>query len=310
MYFRCLYSTEFSAKKIGMLRLKSRLKLLRCVTEPRSVVPVKPALAGDKNTQSTTRSDGLVVPELRMDRLARYIPTDSSSFMVEDHRLTESERATQTLSTYLPWVIFGVFATVPFLVMKYNLEKLSKASHSPSDQPMKAGFRQRAPFRVIQFRDMPEVIERRKPTLVGMFSDNYHSSILLNVFREVDKLFEHYNVETGVVVYDVASADNPDFTSKYPGSLGPYCQLVMPGDRLVDYEGPFTVESLLEFLVGHDKISPDMRESSRASDSRLRLLQQCVFRRRFIDGKKWTVEDVLSVDSLEAALVRCVGTMT
>ena len=61
--------------------------------------------------------------DLKMNPISRYVPTDPSAFLVEDHRLNDGEKITQTVSSISPWVIFALFACAPFVVMKYNLER-------------------------------------------------------------------------------------------------------------------------------------------------------------------------------------------
>lgn len=290
-----------------MIRANTRsLRILRCRGEPRSVVPADMAGTAPLDVAATKGSIGPVVPQLHVDRLARYIPTDTSAFMVEEHRLTGAERATQSISTLLPWLVFGVFATAPFIVMKYNLEKMARVSEERADEPVNDALFRRSAFRQIQYKDMPEVIESRKPTLVGIFADNYHSSVLVSVLREVDRISDKFSIPTGVVVFDMASVDCSSFTDAYPPALGPYCQLISPGNKLVEYNGAITVEALLDFLVSDARITPAMREEVREGDDRVRGLQKCVFTRRFIQGKTWTVQDTLAVESVEAALARCV----
>jgi hypothetical protein len=294
----------FSRRNSQMLRGVSVIRRCRVpqkLAESETSSSVK--ASRDGSSPAIHRVDQLAVPKLDMERLARYIPTDPKSFLVEEHRLSSSENVTQKVSSILPWVMFGVFAVTPFLVMKYNLTKLSAAKDSAPSAPTE--FVPREKFRHISFRDMPEVIDRRKPTLVGMFSDTYHSSVVMVIFREIDRLLDEFKIDTSVAVFDLATVDSHVFTEQYLPSLGPYCQLVTPGNKLFAYSGPFTVEGILGFILGDAKVSPALRVAARESDVRMRNFQKCVFAHRFVHGNTWSVHDTLLVNSLEEAIARC-----
>lgn len=219
---------------------------------------------------------------VKLTPIGRYVPTDPSAFLVEGHRLTGSENIVQGISSVLPWIALLFLGVSPFLFMQYNLEKMkSKSTHDEISKPLPVV---RGEFRQIEFSDMPEILERRTPTLIVIYSDNYHSMVYLPMLRD---LSEYHSI-----CVLPATSCSKDFISNYK-SL-PHAHLVLPGNRLIEFEGPW--DRLPEFiLVNH------MGDESRQEE-----FENCVFKRRFV-LKNWTISDSVNSSSLDDALVRCLS---
>ena len=212
--------------------------------------------------------------------LSRYIPEGNKSFLVEDHRLSPSERTTQRVSSIIPWIVFGGFAITPFLVMKYNLQKLSTNQSASARVDSVAPVPARHRFGVFARQDIPELLARRTPTLVCHVSENYHSRVMSKLFEEIDSLFDKFGIKINVALIRCTSLDDE--------SPAPYCEYFVPekGDSNVyHYEGQWNVESLVRFVVPEPKISEAMRESIREIEQEVSRFHTQLFKARFIDSR-------------------------
>jgi hypothetical protein len=185
--------------------------------------------------------------------------------------------------------------------MKYNLEKLGATRDSPAQAPLHQV--RRNPFKKITYADMPEILERRKPTLVGIYSSGFHSQVLLVLFRELDNLFSKHGIDCSICVFDHTTADET-FKSSYP--VAPYCQLVSPGNKVVDYSGLWNASNLVRFILPPSLISDKMQQDIVELESKLELFRDCLFGARFVSGNKaWTSDRSISSESLDSALAEC-----
>jgi len=275
-------------------RLLSQNSKIGDVMETSKVTSASVSVKQSQNTLSTELSPNL-------DPLLRYIPTDPSAFLVEDHRLESAERVSQRISSIFPWIIFGLFAVSPYFVMKYNLEKLGATRDSPAEAPLHKV--RRNPFMKITFADLTEILERRKPTLVVIYSSGFHSQVLLLLFRELDDLFSKHGIDYSICVFDHSTADET-FKSSYP--VAPYCQLVLPGNKVVDYSGLWNASNLVRFILPPSLISDEMKADIVEIESNLELFRDCLFGARFVAGNKaWTSDRSISSESLDSALAEC-----
>jgi len=226
---------------------------------------------------------------VNMDRvlpasISRYVPSDTSSFLVEEHRLTEAEKITQQVSSVTPWLLFGVFAASPFFVMKYHLDRLSTSSDpSLTKSTTESHKPTRYAFKRVKYEDMPEIIERRTPTLVGIVSNNYHSVVVSKMFEEIDSIFEQHGININVILLDATTADGK-FQSTYKPSLAPYCQLITPTATLdrsvVEYEGTWTIDSIMQFVLPGKK--DDMHDEIVTRSEKMAQWHDELFRNRFV----------------------------
>jgi hypothetical protein len=204
--------------------------------------------------------------------------------LVEEHRLTEGEKLAQKVSSFTPWMLFAVFATTPFVVMKYHLDRLSNTGGIDPITPTEHKVNRFA-LKKIRYDDMPEIIERRTPTLVGIASSNYHSNVICKLFEEIDGLFEKYGINVNVVLLDAETGDE-QFRAKYDPSLAPYCQLISPtrsGEKsVVDYDGIWNIDGIVRFVLSEKQVTPlmvhEMMDRSRSVDD----FHRHMFRSKFV----------------------------
>jgi len=235
------------------------------------------------------------------DPISRYIPTDTKAFLVEDHRLTTREKVSQKVSSVFPWILLSVFATAPFFVMKYNLEKLESIS-KPAESPVVTRI-SRPHFRRILFADIPDILQRRVPSLVTMLDESFHSQVLVLLFLELDSLFEKYKIDTAVCALPYSSV-TPEFRAQYP--TAPQCQLVKPADgTVIDFQDSWNARNVVEFVIPRTQITDPMAADIAEIESKVQQFRKCLFLKRFIEKKPWTVSDSLDSDSVDSALVRC-----
>jgi hypothetical protein len=305
-YKRTNFSTPCFAKstcKNGFLKFRiSMLVFLRRLKGPSGAIRLRAtpnerieiSLNDSTNQLSTEVSDGTIDP------LSRYLPTDPTAFLVEDHRLGSAEKVTQTVSSITPWLIFGAFACAPFFVMKYNLDSMRNQPRVvlPVTKP-----KTRYQFKQVVFSDMPDILERRFPTFVGGVSNDYHSQILVVLIKELDTLLEKYNIDCSVCILDHRTA--PDtFKQEYP--LASFGQLVKPGNQLVDFSGAWNLTDLVKFIVPPSNITDEMIIDIKEREEKLIEFKQCMFRDRFVKMRRdWSISNSLACDSVDTALNKC-----
>ena len=241
------------------------------------------------------------VDKSSMDPLMRYLPSESQAFLVEDHRLTGSERASQKVSAVFPWMMLMIFAAAPFVIMKYNLNKLGH--HVTEKVDDKKTFRH--PFKAITFNELQDILQRRSMTLCNFYDNSFHSQILVLVFREIDNLFSKHGVDVGICAIPIESASE-DFKTQH--ETVPVCQLVRPTDgTVVDFTDSWSTRSLVEFVLPPSRISPGMKKDIEEVESKLAEFRKCLFAKRFLDKKhsQWSVSDSVNSDSVDVALARC-----
>jgi hypothetical protein len=241
-------------------------------------------------------------PVSKIDPLARYIPADAKAFLVEDFRLNDSERVSQRISTLAPWFIFLGFVVSPFIVMKYNLDRLGSKKDVDSGKQIRA--HARYPFKRINYKSVPEILERRFPTFLLAASDNFQSQVIGLFVRELDSLLASHGVDISVCVMDFDSAD-AIFKSKYHAA--PLGQLIIPGGDMVEFPGPWSLRDAIDFLLPSDRVTEAMVSDIRESESKLLRFRKCLFRRRFVKlDRTWSLSDSISENtSLDSSLNRC-----
>ena len=272
---------------------KNRKKMFRLARTPRSTLRknIIPSMKMSEDAIKTEVKPGIesaVREVLKLAPINRYIPTDSSAFLVERHRLTGTENIVQGLSSVLPWVILLVLGVSPLVFMQYNISKMSSLPKLPENaKPALIS----GEFKHILFSDMPEILERRSPTLVIIYSDNFQSKVLLPLFRDLSKKFN-------ICIMPSSSASR-EFLKKYPTELCPFGHLILPDSKLVEYKGPWNAASFFQFL--------SLKEDS-ILDEKLPKFQKCVFKRIFADkAVSWGLDDTLKYDSLDDALTGCLA---
>ena len=278
-----------------------RFRALRC-----SLRPVDSGKLTNFKNEFLKLNEDLAIsvqePASKTDPLARYIPADAKAFLVEDFRLNQSERVSQRISTLAPWVIFLGFVVSPFLVMKYNLDRLG--SNKDVDSGRQIRVHSRYPFKRINYKSVPGILERRFPTFLLGVSDNFHSQIIGLFVRELDSLLASHGIDISVCVMDLDSAD-PSFKSKH--HTAPFGQLIIPGGDVVEFPGPWSLRDAFEFLLPSHRVTESMVSDIRESEAKLLRFRKCLFHRRFVKlDRTWSISDsILENTSLDSALNRC-----
>jgi hypothetical protein len=189
----------------------------------------------------------------------RYLPSkDPNAFLLPDERLRPEERWWQKIFVMLPWATFCVMLSIPMLLVTGNLEWLQNMA----DKDREAAERRVTqyeeakvePFRVVNFGQMPDVIERPGPTMVLLFDPStFASKVYLPAFRDLANVVKRTGIKCSVAALDMSiDVTVPEeFQWDYPRSLTPHLQLIVPRARdgeaaVIDYDGRWTAVSLFE----------------------------------------------------------------
>jgi len=190
----------------------------------------------------------------------RYLPSeDRMAFLLPDERLEATERHWQKVFVALPWLVFACMLVMPLLLVHVNLPWLEKragkdklASQSRISSVVQAA---RIPsFEVINFGQMPDVLDRPFPTMVLLFDPaTISSKIFLLAFQDVEVLFRRAGIPMSVVALDLSAHPCPpdSFLWQYPRAMTPYLQLILPRSHdgeagVIDYDGQWSAQALVE----------------------------------------------------------------
>eukprot|EP00927_Polykrikos_kofoidii_P078307 TRINITY_DN75149_c0_g1_i1.p1 TRINITY_DN75149_c0_g1~~TRINITY_DN75149_c0_g1_i1.p1 ORF type:complete len:449 (+),score=93.15 TRINITY_DN75149_c0_g1_i1:79-1425(+) len=198
--------------------------------------------------------------EQRVGGVERYLPTkDPGAFLLPDSRLEPEERKWQKVFVAVPWIAFATMLTLPFLLVKVNLpwlqqraedERESSATRLASLAPLA-----RVPdFSVVNFGQMPDVLERPFPTILLLFDPaTYASKVFLPACRDLAMTLQATGLPVAVTALDMSAAPAPpdDFCWEYPRALAPHMQLILPRAKdgeagVVDYDGRWSIHALAE----------------------------------------------------------------
>lgn len=190
----------------------------------------------------------------------RYLPAeDPSAFLLPDSRLEPEERKWQKIFVALPWLTFAVMLTVPFFLVRSQLpwiqeqaeeERRRAAERQAAGEPAR-----RVPdFTVVNFGQMPDVLESPVPTIVMLYDPStYASQLLLPALRDLSAALRAAEINVAVAALDLSASPAPpdDFLWEYPRALAPHFQLVVPRARegeagVVDYDGRWSAHGLAE----------------------------------------------------------------
>jgi hypothetical protein len=232
-------------------------------------------------TRVSSELDFAKTPEF--SPISRYVPSASKSFLVEEHRLTDGEKVTQSISSVLPWLIFGSLAICPFLVMKYNLSRISDVGR-PSNLPENSSIATaRHKFATFTSADIPELVARRTPTLICLISENYHSRVMCNLFEEMDTIFDKFGIKVNVALVQMSAGDDSKMVA-----LAPHCQLIVPkaGDGMIyPFSGRWNLEEIIRFVLPEKKVSAQMRQAIQEAHERLWHIHKSMFKKSFVDPR-------------------------
>ena len=277
-----------------MLRIANRLK---CQVQLRRAS--ESTMSGVQRMYEAGNQISSKVANPRLDSLSRYIPTEARGFLVEDHRLTTSEKASQRVSSVIPWIVLGVLTVSPFLVMQYNLQRLSSTPVNAVSGEETKNKVPRYAFRRMGFADVPELLSRRFQTFVFAFDDSFHSQVLFFLIKELDQILSSHGIDISVCAVDLGTADSK-FRSRYPH--GPVGHLIEPKDQsLMDFVGRWSARSVVEFLLPESKITPEMQSDLIRLEERTGDFRRCLFRERFINQKGSSSSSI----DIDTAIARC-----
>lgn len=235
----------------------------------------------------------------------RYLPSkDVNSFLLPDERLRPEERWWQKVFVILPWATFAVMLCVPMLLVTGNLGWLQQMADKDRESAEQRAAQLEAarvePFRVLNFGQMPDVLERPGPSLVLLFDPStFASKVYLPAFRDLASTIQRAGIMCSVVALDMSQDVSPpeEFQWEYPRSLTPHLQLIVPRARdgeagVIDYDGRWTAVSLFEAARKLDNpFAPRVSNEDLANwDAKVDRLRSLLFELYFIedgcDGKK------------------------
>jgi len=190
----------------------------------------------------------------------RYLPAeDPQALLLPPSRLTPAERVWQRVFVALPWAVFACMLATPLFLLRANLPFLQRRAE---DEREAAAERSGAvtsadvlpEFNVVAFAGMPDILERRVPTLVLLFDPaTLASKIWVPAFRDLATALRESGVAVCVSALDLSASPRPPdtFLTEYPAALSPHLQLVLPrasdGEAgVLDYTGPWTVDALTQ----------------------------------------------------------------
>merc|ERR550532_138985 len=110
------------------------------------------------------------------------------------------------------------------------------------------------PFEVINFGQMPDVLDRPFPTMVLLFdSSTISSKIFLPAIQDVEVLLRQAGIPVSVVALDLSAHPCPpdSFLWQYPRAMAPYLQMIVPrahdGEAgVIDYDGQWSAQAIFE----------------------------------------------------------------
>lgn len=238
----------------------------------------------------------------------RYLPSeDPNAFLLPDNRLEPAERKWQKLFVALPWLTFAAMLALPTLLVHGNLPYLlQRAEHEKQAVGRRVALADRvADFQVVNFGQMPDVLERPFPTMLILFHPaTFASKVFVPALRDLEGLLRKAEIPVSITALDLtASPAPPDaFLWEYPAAVAPHIQLILPRSMdgeagVVDYDGVWDARSLAKAACG--LAGPRAPEISAEDISRLengiQKLRDLIFEMLFlqevplpdVDRKAW-----------------------
>jgi len=184
----------------------------------------------------------------------RYLPSeDPNALLLPDSRLEPPERRWQKIFVALPWLTFALMLGTPLLLVYGNLPFLQqRAEHQRQAGPASRPEAKVASFQVVNFGQMPDVLERPFPTMLMLFHPaTYASKVFLPALQELEGLLRLAQLPVSVAALDLTASPSPpaSFLWQYPAAGSPHLQLILPrsldGEAgIVDYDGPWSSRAL------------------------------------------------------------------
>lgn len=190
----------------------------------------------------------------------RYLPTeDPNAFLLPDRRLEPAERTWQKVFVAVPWAAFAAMLALPLLLVRSNLPWLQQRAederHAAVDRLAAMAPMTRVPdFVIVNFGQMPDVLERPFPTILLLFDPaTYASKVFVPACRDLAGALQAAGIPVAVAALDLSAGPAPpdNFLWQYPRALAPHIQLILPRARdgeagVVDYDGRWSVHALAE----------------------------------------------------------------
>jgi len=228
----------------------------------------------------------------------RYMPSeDPTAFLIPDSRLDPGERVWQKVFVALPWLVFAAMLSVPLLLVQTNLPFLQRRAEDErraAEARAATLVKGRIPdFTVVNFSQMPDILERPYPTVLLLFDPStFASALFLPFVRDLEALFRSVNLRIAIAALDLSATPGPseDFLWQYPRGLAPHLQLIIPRARegeagVVDYHGSWNAIELAEAareLAG--EYPPDVpMDKLLALEEELEQLREAYFELLFVD---------------------------
>ncbi|CAD7957549.1 unnamed protein product [Amoebophrya sp. A25] len=205
-------------------------------------------LTGSARINALT-NDRHIISSNHVDRYRRYLPTEGGAkFLIDDERLTPSERRWQRFFAVLPWATFGILAATPFLLMQYieeqkksrrtglvventatiassgatetaTVSSLAGTSSTTSTASTSTGCRG---LENIKFPEMVDVVENMAaPSVVFLHSGalTFHSALVRNLVETIAELFRKYELQLRCVALDHTGFRNTGSTPAGEGAV-------------------------------------------------------------------------------------------
>jgi len=206
------------------------------------------ALAEHETGEADNSIEAILARSRRKDLIARvgpqairYLPTqDPNAFLLPDTRLEPAERTWQKVFVALPWLTFAAMLAVPVLLVHGNLPYLvQRAEHDKQVAARKEGTPPTCvpSFEVLNFGQMPDVLERPFPTMLVMFHPaTFAGKVFVPALRDLERLLRRAEIPVSIVALDLSASPVPPdgFLWEYPAAVSPHIQLILP--RCMDGE--------------------------------------------------------------------------
>eukprot|EP00439_Symbiodinium_sp_Y106_P077437 s242_g16.t1 len=259
-----------------MLAWRSPLRIVRSPAVPRCV-----NFAGYRAASALSNQDGhqpavdnsieaILARSRRKELMARagpgavrYLPSeDPNAFLLPDNRLEPAERKWQKLFVALPWLTFAAMLALPTLLVHGNLPYLlQRAEHEKQAVGRRVALADRvADFQIVNFGQMPDVLERPFPTMLILFHPAT-GTVFVPALRDLEGLLRKAEIPVSIAALDLTASPYtkcmqqvqpvpPDaFLWEYPAAVAPHIQLILPRSMdgeagVVDYDGVWDAQSL------------------------------------------------------------------
>eukprot|EP00929_Paragymnodinium_shiwhaense_P069676 TRINITY_DN35142_c0_g1_i1.p1 TRINITY_DN35142_c0_g1~~TRINITY_DN35142_c0_g1_i1.p1 ORF type:complete len:493 (-),score=118.14 TRINITY_DN35142_c0_g1_i1:61-1482(-) len=230
----------------------------------------------------------------------RYLPTeDPNAFLLPASRLEPGERTWQKVFVATPWFVFAVMLAVPLVLVRYNLPLIQQKAEEEkrrTDERLASlsPVRRVSEFTIVNFGQMPDVLERPFPTIILLFDPStFASQVFLPLCRDLAAAFQAAELPVAVAALDLSAdpAPSDDFLWQYPRALSPHFQLVLPratdGEAgVVDYDGRWGAAALAEAgrrMAG--EYAPQVQaEDLVRLEGLLERLRDTLFEMHFLEG--------------------------